>query len=107
MKKSGYIIVFVTVPGRKAAGEIIKAVLEKKLAACVNLISGAESFYWWEGRTRHSKEMLLIMKTVAKKFALLKKCVEERHPYEVPEIISAEIAEGNKEYLGWIEKYAG
>ncbi|MCL2143979.1 MAG: divalent-cation tolerance protein CutA [Endomicrobia bacterium] len=105
MKKNKYIIVFVTVPDKKTADKIIKNVLEKRLAACVNIIKNLDSFYWWKGKTEHSQELLLIMKTVKSKFSSLEKYVKAAHPYEVPEIISAEISLGSKEYLDWIEEY--
>jgi periplasmic divalent cation tolerance protein len=106
MKKSKYIIVFVTVPNGKTANGITKSVLSKKLVACVNILKGVESFYWWKDRIEHSKELLLIMKTVQSKFSVLEKHIKNIHPYEVPEIISAEISHGSKDYLDWIKKYA-
>ncbi|MDR2426863.1 MAG: divalent-cation tolerance protein CutA [Endomicrobium sp.] len=107
MKKSKYIIVFVTVPDKTTAGNIVKNVLKKKLAACVNIIKNTESFYWWKGKIEHSKEILLIMKTVKSKFTILEKHIKDIHPYEVPEIISSEISDANKDYLDWIENNAG
>lgn len=107
MKQSKYIIVFVTVPNKKTADSIVKAVLGNKLAACVNIVKNIDSFYWWKGKVEYSKELLLVMKTVKSKFRLLKKHIEDAHPYEVPEIISTEISEGNKDYLDWIKEYAG
>ncbi|MCL1973054.1 MAG: divalent-cation tolerance protein CutA [Endomicrobia bacterium] len=107
MKKSKYIMVFVTVPDKKTADKIMKAVLKNHLAACVNIVKNIDSFYWWKGKIEYSKELLLIMKTVSAKFDVLKKCIEDTHPYEVPEIISTEISSGNKDYLDWIKEYAG
>ena len=100
-------MVFVTVPDKKTADGIIKAVLKKRLAACVNVVKNIDSFYWWKGKIERSKELLLIMKTVKSNFALLKRSVKDAHPYEVPEIISVEISEGSKEYLDWVKEYAG
>ena len=106
MKKSKYIMVFVTVPDKKTADKIMKAVLENRLAACVNIVKNIDSFYWWKGKIEYSKELLLIMKTVKNKFCLLEKCVKDAHTYEVPEIISTEISSGNKDYFDWIKEYA-
>jgi periplasmic divalent cation tolerance protein len=100
-------MVFVTVPDKKTADKIIKTVLEKRLAACVNVVKNLDSFYWWKGKIEHSKELLLIMKTAAGKFLFLKKHIKAAHPYEVAEIISVEISSGSKEYLDWIKEYAG
>ncbi len=105
--KKDYIMVFVTVPDKKTADKIIKSVLAKKLAACVNISKNIDSYYWWKGKIEQSKELLLIMKTVKSKFKLLEKDIKKNHPYEVPEIIAADISLGNKEYLKWIEEYAG
>lgn len=95
-------IVFCTVPSKKTADLIAKAVLNDRLAACVNCISGVESSYWWKGRIERSKEMLLIMKTKKEAVESLEKCIKEKHPYEVPEIICVDIKEGHREYLEWI-----
>jgi periplasmic divalent cation tolerance protein len=107
MKKIKYIIVFVTVPDKKTAAAIIKAALSKKLAACVSASKNIDSFYCWKGKIERSKESLLVIKTVKSKFSVLKKAIENIHPYEVPEIIAADISEGNKDYLDWIKEYAG
>lgn len=107
MKKSKYIIVFVTVPDKKTVDGIIKTVLNQKLAACVNVVKNIDSFYWWKGKIEHSKELLLVMKTAGSRFRLLKKHIEDVHPYEVPEIIAVDICEGSKDYLKWIKEYAG
>lgn len=107
MKKANYIIVFVTVPNKKTADIIVKTVLEKRLAACVNISKNIDSYYWWKGRMEHAKELLLVMKTVKSKFKLLEKDIKKNHPYEVPEIIAADISLGSKEYLKWIKDNAG
>ncbi|MCL2485754.1 MAG: divalent-cation tolerance protein CutA [Endomicrobia bacterium] len=105
--KTPYIIVFVTVPNRKTANKIKDIVLENKIAACVGITGGISSFYWWKDKIESAKELLLIIKTVKTKFSKLEKCIKEVHPYEVPEIIAADITAGSKDYLNWIKKYAG
>lgn len=107
MKKTKYLIVFVTVPDKKTSDKIIKEVLNNKLAACVNVLSKVDSFYWWENKIEQSSELLLIIKTIRDNFKELEKTIKENHPYEVPEIISTEISKGSKEYLKWIDEYAG
>ncbi|MCL2390324.1 MAG: divalent-cation tolerance protein CutA [Endomicrobia bacterium] len=104
--KTPYIIVFVTVPDRKTANKIKNIVLENKIAACVSVTGGVSSFYWWKGKIGRAKEYLLVMKTVKAKFSDLEKRVKKVHPYEVPEIIAADISAGSKDYLDWIKKYA-
>jgi Uncharacterized protein involved in tolerance to divalent cations len=101
------IMVFVTVPNKKIADKIIKQVLTGNLAACVNVSKSVDSFYWWDEKIRHSKEFVLMMKTVENKFKILSETIRNLHPYKVPEIISVNISGGNKDYLDWIKKYAG
>ncbi|MDR1696390.1 MAG: divalent-cation tolerance protein CutA [Endomicrobium sp.] len=105
--KDSCIIAFVTVPDRKTANKIKNTVLEDKTAAAIGIIGGVSSFYWWKGKIENAKEFLLVIKTVKAKFSKLEKRVKEVHPYEVPEIISADVSAGSKDYLKWIKKYAG
>ncbi len=97
-------MVFVTVPSYDKGREIAKFLLEKKLCACVNVISKVSSFYWWEGKIEEDEEALLIIKTREELFEKLKEAVLDVHPYDVPEIISIPIQKGYKKYLDWIEK---
>lgn len=106
MKKPQYIMVFVTVPGKKESDKITKEVLSKRLCACVNVISGINSSYWWKDKIENSKEILLVIKTIKPKFKTLEKCIKNIHPYEVPEIISLKIDDGSSNYLKWISQYA-
>ncbi len=99
-----YRIVFCTVPSKKSADKITKAVLEKRFAACVNTLSFVSSSYWWKGKIERSSELLLIMKTQKTKMKKLIECVKANHPYETAEIISMEIKEGNEDYLAWIKQ---
>ena len=101
---AGKVIVFITVGSKKTSLTVIKSLLSKRLAACVNEIQGVNSQYWWKGSIEKSREILLLVKT---KKSLVKRIIAEVkkiHPYEVPEIISVEIKEGNDAYLEWIEK---
>jgi len=84
------------------ADNIADAVLEARLAACVNVVPGVRSKYWWEGQINTDSESLLIIKTRADLVTDLMARIKEVHPYEVPEIIAFQIKEGNPEYLRWI-----
>ena len=98
-----HVVVFVTAPKGKGE-EIAKAIVEKRLAACVNIVDNIKSIYWWQDKVEEDFEELLIIKT---KYKILEKLIEEvkrAHPYTVPEIISLPIILGNKEYLEWINK---
>lgn len=84
---------------RKLAGQI----LTKKLAACVNIIPGVESHYWWEGKITRSGEVLLIIKTTGEQLKPLRRLIKRIHPYETPEFIALPIESGSKKFLKWIE----
>jgi periplasmic divalent cation tolerance protein len=99
---SEYITVFVTAPSKKEAMKISSAVLNKKLAACANIVSGIDSHYWWRGKIEHARETLIILKTTSKLFNRLAQEIKKNHSYEVPEIVALPIAAGSSDYLKWI-----
>jgi periplasmic divalent cation tolerance protein len=105
-KMEKYIVVFITYPENadKDAKELAKKLVEEKLAACVNIVSGINSVYFWQGNIEDDMEKLLIVKTKASLFEELKKFVKENHPYTVPEIIAMPIILGNEDYLNWLEE---
>ena len=103
--KIKFISVFVTVPNTKVANKITKFLLEEHLVACVNIISGIKSVYWWENKICKSNELLLVMKSVKSNFNKIVKEIERIHPYEVPEMVCVDIT-ANKDYLNWIKEYA-
>ena len=86
------------------APELAKILVEEKLAACVNVVPGATSYYTWEGKLEQDEESLLFIKTTAGAVQRLTARLRELHPYDVPEIISLEIRgdEGNGDYLKWV-----
>ena len=98
------IVIFVAVGNSSDAALLAKSLVEKRLAACVNLVPGISSWYWWEGKVNEDQEVLLMMKTSRDKFAALEKEVLRLHSYAVPEIIAVQIVEGSKNYLSWIEE---
>lgn len=100
MKKN--VIIFITAESKKTSKAIINLLIKKRLAACVNEIKGVNSTYRWKGRVVVSREILLTVKT---KQSLVNKIIAEVkkiHPYEVPEIISVDIKNGNDDYMKWI-----
>jgi periplasmic divalent cation tolerance protein len=96
------IIVFVTTPSHSDAADIAKTIVSEKLAACVNIIPGIRSIFYWEDKVQDEQETLMIIKSSAELFEDLKKRIIMTHPYSVPEIISVEIQQGHQEYLNWI-----
>jgi periplasmic divalent cation tolerance protein len=96
------IIVFITAPKEEEAVKIAHALVEAKLAGCVNILKNIRSIYRWEGKIEDENEVLMIAKTEKKLFASLEKKVREIHSYTVPEIIAAPITEGSADYLAWL-----
>ena len=97
------IVVFVTVPSRKAKG-LAQILLKKRACACVNLIKGVQSLFWWEGKIDTARETLMVIKTKKSCFLKLKKVILDNHPYSVPEIIALDIDNIHKPYYDWLCK---
>lgn len=96
--------VYITCADRAEADKIGRALVEARLAACINIIDGMNSIYWWEGKIGEGKETVLIAKT---KEALVSKLIEKvksLHSYSCPCIVTLPIADGNPDFLEWIEK---
>lgn len=96
------IVVFVTCGSEEEALKIAHSLVEKRLSACVNLISPIRSIYRWEGKIWDEKEWLLLIKTQSSKFEELEKEIRSLHSYKVPEIIALNISKGSNSYLNWI-----
>ncbi len=98
----GPVVVLITTPESEAE-RIARTLVEERLAACVNIVKGVTSIYWWRGNVESDSEALLIVKTSAGILPRLEEKVREIHPYEVPEIIVLPIIAGLKDYLEWLE----
>jgi periplasmic divalent cation tolerance protein len=99
-----YCIALTTVPSEKIAREIARNLVEKKLAACVNIVGNIRSIYTWDKKICNDKEFLLVIKTQRPVFSRLAREIKVLHPYKVPEIIALPIVAGTKDYLNWLEK---
>lgn len=93
---------FVTVPDDQMARTLAKGLLEKKLAACVNIIPNIKSVYEWEGKIEEDSELILMIKTRTSRVDDVAQYVREHHSYDVAEVISTPIVNGNPPYLDWI-----
>jgi periplasmic divalent cation tolerance protein len=98
------LVVFVTSGSEEEALKIAHALVEERLAACVNLVSPIRSIYRWEGKVCDEKEWLLVMKTHMGRFDALEKRVKALHSYSVPEIIALPIVTGSPSYLNWLKE---
>ena len=98
------LVVFVTCGSEEEGLKIAHALVQERLAACVNLMSPIRSIYRWEGKICDEKEWLLIIKTQTPRFDDLEKRVKALHSYSVPEIIALPIVTGSPSYLNWLEE---
>jgi periplasmic divalent cation tolerance protein len=99
------IIVLVTCGSRIEARRIARAVVEARLAACVNVLTApVESIYRWKGKVETARELLLVIKSTRKRFAALEAEVRRLHSYDVPEIVALPIERGSQAYLAWIDQ---
>ncbi len=102
------IVVLVTCGSRREARKIARALVDRRLAACVNEMGAPlSSLYRWKGNVASAKEFLLMIKTTKKRFAALRAAIVELHSYDVPEIIALPVVEGSRAYLEWIAESVG
>ena len=98
------IVVLVNCGNQKEAEELARSLVEKKLAACVNVLPGLVSWYWWENKLTQDQEIMLVIKSSREVFPELEKEIRRLHSYAVPEVIALPIVEGSANYLNWIEE---
>jgi len=95
-------IVFSTAGSEEEALKIAQNLVERQLAACVNIVPRIQSIYRWQGKMESSSEWLLLIKTTAEMFTGVREAIAALHSYDVPECISVEIEDGSPAYLQWI-----
>jgi periplasmic divalent cation tolerance protein len=98
------LIVLTTVGKPEDAEWISREVVERGLAACVNILPSVTSVYRWKGEVEKSDEILLLMKTTGDRFEALREAVVSMHSHEVPELIAVEIVAGHLPYLAWLDE---
>jgi len=103
-KAPGVIAVLVTCPTRQVGEKIGRALVEERLAACVNIVPGLLSIYRWQGKLCRDRELLLIVKTQRTRFPGMARRIASLHPYSVPQILAVPIARGNPPYLAWVRE---
>ena len=97
-------LVLTTAGSKDEAHKIARALVERRLAACVNIVSGVESVYRWEGAVETAEEWLLIVKTTAAAFERVRDAIQELHSYELPECIALPVDAGSTGYSSWIRE---
>jgi periplasmic divalent cation tolerance protein len=96
------VIVFTNLPDREAALKLADELVARKLAACVNVLSECTSVYRWKGNIETAREVPVLIKTRAARYAEVEDAIRGLHPYELPEIIAVPLARGSDEYLQWV-----
>ncbi len=100
-----FVVVLITVPSQEVGEKIATGLVEKQLAACVNILPEINSIYAWKGDIHSDQEVLLVVKTRAELFeGQLVPAVQAMHPYQVPEVIALPVVMGLGSYLDWIEQ---
>ena len=97
------VIVYITTDSTDEARRIGRRLLDTKLVACVNIIAGMHSMYWWEDRIAESKETILMAKSIDNNLELITQTVKDIHSYELPCVTAFPITGGSQEFIQWIE----
>ena len=98
----GCMLVLTNLPDRAAADRLADALIEKRLAACINILAPCRSVYRWKGAVQHDEEHPVLIKTTAERYPALEAAICAAHPYELPEIIALPIERGLAAYLDWV-----
>ncbi|MBK7878167.1 MAG: divalent-cation tolerance protein CutA [Planctomycetes bacterium] len=102
LRPDAIVVVFVTAPDLASGRELARALVDARLAACVNVIPGVTSVYRWQGAVEESSEVLLVVKSVAARLGGLEARVRDLHPYSVPEFVVLDAAHVSAPYGDWL-----
>jgi periplasmic divalent cation tolerance protein len=101
-KPSDTLIVFTNLPDRASALKLARALVDRRLAACVSVLGEISSVYRWKGEIADETEVAVLVKTHATAYAALESAIKALHPYEIPEIVAVPVAGGLPAYLDWV-----
>ena len=96
-------LVITNLPDRDSALKLAHALVEKRLAACINILSPCRSIYRWQGKVEDAEEFPMLIKTMRSRYPELEAAIRAGHPYELPEIIAVPLAGGLRAYLEWVD----
>jgi periplasmic divalent cation tolerance protein len=96
------VIVLTNLPDRESAMRLAGALLEKRLAACINVLAECTSVYRWKGAVENAREVPVLIKTRAARYAEVEAAIRGLHPYELPEIVAVPVVRGFEDYLRWV-----
>jgi periplasmic divalent cation tolerance protein len=99
--------VITTTETKSDAQAIARAVVEKRLAACVQIIGPITSTYWWQGEIETAEEWMCVIKSRQDLYERLEEAIREVHPYDVPEVLAVPVIAGSKDYLRWLDSELG
>jgi periplasmic divalent cation tolerance protein len=97
-----FVIAFSTFPDKETAQKIARELVENAIVACANLVPLVESIYFWNEKVETSTEVFAIFKMTVTRYAEFESRLRKLHPYDVPEIVRLNIAEGTPDYLRWV-----
>lgn len=97
-----FVVVLTNLPDREAALRLAHELVARRLAACVNVLAECASVYRWRGAVEDAREVPVLIKTRAVRFAEVEAAIRELHPYELPEIIAVPVVRGCDDYLRWV-----
>lgn len=98
------IVVLSTCSSREEAERVARQLVDRRVAACVNIVGGVRSVYRWQGKVEDSEEILLVIKSTRALFAELKEALAAEHSYEVPEVLALPVVDGSAAYLAWMDR---
>jgi periplasmic divalent cation tolerance protein len=101
-KTTDMLMVFTNLPDRASAAQLARTLVEKRLAACVNVLGEIASVYRWKGEIVSETEVTVLIKTRSAVYAALEARIKALHPYEIPEIVAVPVADGLPAYLEWV-----
>ena len=96
------LLVLTNLPDRAAAEKLADALIEQRLAACVNILAPCRSVYRWKNDLQHDEEYPMLIKTTAERYDELEAAIRAGHPYDLPEIIALPVERGLPAYLDWV-----
>jgi periplasmic divalent cation tolerance protein len=99
-----HFFVYMTFPDKDTASRIARTLVEERVAACANILAGAESIYWWNGAVEQATECICICKTSDEAYPALEARVRELHPYDTPCVVALPLERGAASFLRWIEE---
>lgn len=98
-----YQVILCTCPDQDSAEKIAHLLVERHLAACVNILPGLKSIYRWQNAVETAQELLLLIKANRQGYPAIETLIKENHPYQIPEIIALPVENGSPDYLQWID----